>query len=217
MILTFELPNKDVVYYQEEKHRYYVNGIMVPSITQLVEAYFGNIYGDIPEDVLQRAAEYGTAVHQEIQANLEGNTIEVNYVETDNFLNVIAPRLYLEPIQCEQIVVIYDKRGAPIAAGRYDLLAYTTEQKIKTLIDFKTTSTLHRQQVIFQLNLYKRGAYQSQYLTKEEYEKILLNVVQLKHEIKKSEYLPNLPDSTLDKMIDKALENYYIDKEMEGL
>ena len=210
------LPNNDVVDYDDSTHSYFVNGVRVPSITQLISCYFGDIYGDIPEDVLSKAAEHGTNVHKEIQDILEGNSIEMNYIETSNFINVLAPRLFLEPINCEKIVVIYDGK-IPIAAGRYDLFACATEWHKKTLIDFKTTSVIHRQRVIFQLNLYKLGAYQSGYITKEEYESLVLCVCQLKGEIKKYEYLPNLPEMTVKIMIDKSLQNYYIDKELEDI
>ena len=70
-----------------------------------------------------------------------------------------------------------------VAAGRFDLLCEV--DGVLTLADFKTTSTIHRQLVTAQLNLYAIAAYQSGYIKTTD---IALGVIHLSG--LKSRFLP---------------------------
>ena len=75
------------------------------------------------------------------------------------------------------MVVLYDN-GKPVAAGRFDLLCNVNGKL--TLADFKTTSTIHKQLVTAQLNLYLKAARQSGYIDPEA--DVDLQVIQLSGE-----------------------------------
>ena len=56
------------VEYNEEWHTYRINGVIVPSVTQLLS---DDTYINVDPVVLERAAKKGTLVHKEIQEWLE--------------------------------------------------------------------------------------------------------------------------------------------------
>ena len=51
----------------EDEHLYLVDGVIVPSITQILSHRFGRKYAHVRRDVLERAAQAGTAVHEAIE------------------------------------------------------------------------------------------------------------------------------------------------------
>lgn len=165
------LPNGEEVKYYDDTHTYIVRGREVPSITTLLKTVYGDNYSAVDPDLLKRSADYGTAVHQELDnlINLRdlGYDIEdlMNYQETKNYFHYVEPMYKIKPVLTEQIVVLYDKDKEPIAAGRFDLICEA--DGVKTLADFKTTTTIHRQLVSAQLNLYRRAACQSGYIEDE--------------------------------------------------
>ena len=56
-----------VVEYIDESHTYLVDGIILPSITQILKVKFGNKYQGISKEVLDNAAAKGTRVHEAIE------------------------------------------------------------------------------------------------------------------------------------------------------
>ena len=53
--------------YIDEDHIYLVNGVIVPSITQLLKVKFGRKYEGIDQETLNKAADAGTKVHEAIE------------------------------------------------------------------------------------------------------------------------------------------------------
>ena len=56
-----------MVEYIGETHTYLVDGVIVPSVTQLLQFKFPNKYSGIPQKVLDSKAEYGTKIHKLIE------------------------------------------------------------------------------------------------------------------------------------------------------
>ncbi len=48
----------------EKGHRYELDGVEIPSVSEVTEILSKEVYGDIDEDILKRAAAKGTAVHE---------------------------------------------------------------------------------------------------------------------------------------------------------
>lgn len=148
--------NGDVLEFIEDEHLYLVNGVIVPSITQLLKHKFGSKYDHVDSVTLNRAAEKGTAVHQAIQDYCEQG-IESDLPELRGF-KWLQKQYGFEVIGNEIPVILYD--GAPIAAGRLDLVL-----KMGDKIgggDIKRTSALDKEYLAYQLNLY-RIAYRQSY------------------------------------------------------
>ena len=53
--------------YDDETHTYIVDGIIVPSVTQILGRKFGHKYDDVSAETLNKAAERGTAIHKAIE------------------------------------------------------------------------------------------------------------------------------------------------------
>lgn len=140
--------------YIDDIHVYLCDGVIVPSVTQILKLKFGSKYDNVSRQTLQRAAEKGTAVHSAIE----------NYCKTgeDNGLKEVhnfkfLQRAYNFKVVGNEIPVILFMDGTPVSAGRLDLVL-EHDGKIG-LADIKRTATLDKEYLAYQLNLY-RIAYQ---------------------------------------------------------
>lgn len=162
------LPSGVEVVFLPAEHKYFVNGVEVPSITTLISNYYGNKYAMVRPEILKAAAEYGTNVHKELETliNLRqkcpGAPLISDFEEVNNYFNFVEPIYGIEPIMTEKVIVLYGPDGKVAAAGRFDM--FCTVKGKKTLVDFKTTSAINRQSVSAQLNLYLQGLLQSGYV-----------------------------------------------------
>lgn len=138
--------------YIDETHTYLVDGVIVPSITQILKIKFGNKYAEVSAEVLQNAAEKGTAVHKAIEKYCKTGEIE-NLIEVKNF--IFLQKQYKFEVLENEVPIILFKNDEPIAAGRLDIVL-----KIDNVIgggDIKRTSVLDKEYLAYQLNLYRIG------------------------------------------------------------
>lgn len=141
----------------EDEHIYLVDGVVVPSITQILAYKFGGKYAYVKRDVLERAAQAGTAVHEAIYDFCTfGKQSDLPEVRNFSFLQ----RQYGFTVIGGEVPVILFDGEKPIAAGRLDLVLRS--DGLTELADIKRTSTLDKEYLAYQLNLY-RIAYQQDY------------------------------------------------------
>lgn len=148
-----------VLEYIDETHTYLYDGVVLPSITQLLKVKFGNKYNGIPKETLERASVQGTAVHKAIE-DYEQQGIESDVPELRNY-KFLKKAYNFECIDNEVPVVLFNN-GEAVACGRLDLVL--TEGDSIGLGDIKRTSALDKNYLAYQLNLY-RIAYQQCYGT----------------------------------------------------
>ena len=141
----------------DETHTYLYDGIVLPSITQLLKVKFGGKYDGIPKATLERAAELGTAVHKAIE-DFERQGIETDLPELRNWK--FLKKMYNFGCLDNEVPVVLFKDGEAVAAGRLDLVL--VEKSSIGLGDIKRTATLDKQYLTYQLNCY-RMAYQQCY------------------------------------------------------
>ena len=146
-----------VLEYIDETHTYIYDGVVLPSITQLLKVKFGSKYNCIPKKTLERAAEQGTAAHKAIE-DYEQSGAESNLPELRNYK--FLKRAYKFECMANEVPVVLFWDGEPVAAGRLDLVLQEGEQI--GLGDIKRTSALDKNYLAYQLNLY-RIAYQQCY------------------------------------------------------
>lgn len=158
---TFIIKNHSLEYI-DEIHSYLVDGIVVPSVTQLLNNKFKNKYENVNPYILQRAAEHGTAIHKAVQDYCEQG-IETECEELQNF-KFLQKTFKFQPIKNEVPIIIF-YQDQPVAAGRLDLVIKI--QETLQIADIKTTSTLDKEYLKYQLNLYRIG-YQQCYGEKIE-------------------------------------------------
>lgn len=138
--------------YIDETHSYICDGILIPSITQIMKIKFGNKYSGVSKEVLNRAAERGTKVHEAIEKLCKTGEVE-DIKEVKNFM--FLQKQYKFEVQENEVPIIIFRNDVPICAGRLDLVL-----NMKGLVgggDIKRTSSLDKEYLAYQLNLYRIG------------------------------------------------------------
>jgi hypothetical protein len=142
--------------YIDETHTYIADGVIVPSITQMLQVKFGNKYNGVSRATLENAAAKGTEVHRAIEQFCKyGEDSELKEVRNFKFLQ---KRYGFEVSGNEIPVILFDKWGLePIAAGRLDLTLAVGAglDYIHGIGDIKRTATLDKNYLAYQLNLYR--------------------------------------------------------------
>ena len=137
------------VVFKEDTHQYFLGDKELLGITStLVHRAYPDTYKDVPEDVLMKAAERGTNVHQTIQF-CEENKIEGSTPEYISY-KAMKEANGLTYVTNEYIVTDGERYASAI-----DLVFVDGEGKI-VIGDIKTTYIPHYDNVALQLSVYKR-------------------------------------------------------------
>ena len=155
MVESWEI-NGFTLEYIDDTHTYLVDGIIVPSITQLIKMKFKNKYDAVPKEVLKKAADKGTAMHLAIELYEKENK-ESDLVELKNY-KFLKKHLKWNVIQSEIPIILF-YNGKPIAAGRLDQVIEMNGKK--GINDLKRTASFDKEYVALQTNLYRIGYKQS--------------------------------------------------------
>ena len=151
---TIVLPSGHRLDYIDDTHTYRVDGLIVPSVTQLLKRKFGGKYDSIPTETLRKASERGTKIHKAIECYCRGFDDGSKEVRNFKFLK----KYYgFETVNNELPIVL--KFGGKIYAGRLDLILKMNDEL--SVADIKTTSSLDKEYLGHQLNLYRIGVEQS--------------------------------------------------------
>ncbi|WP_455095871.1 PD-(D/E)XK nuclease family protein [Prevotella koreensis] len=136
------------VLFNHEEHRYFLNGKELHGITSILKKQlFKDKYKDIPQFVLDKAAERGTMIHENIELYDAGFEPAVSSPELNNY-KLIKNAHELITIANEYIVT----DGSNFASG-IDLVLGDKEDNI-ILADIKTTSVLDKEYTQWQLSIY---------------------------------------------------------------
>lgn len=146
----------------EDAHIYLYDGVILQSITQILKTKFGKKYDGIDKATLNRASELGTQTHEAIERYCRYGE-ESDIPELRNF-KFLQKQYGFNVIYNEIPVVLHDDSGQPISAGRLDMVISMDGKN--GLADVKRTSTLDKEYLAYQLNLY-RIAYIQTYSTNE--------------------------------------------------
>lgn len=193
---TWEIAGHTLEYY-EDTHTYLVDGLEVPSITQLMKVKFESKYEGIDKDILNRAAQNGTRIHEAIENYCKTGEVE-DYKEVRNVL-FLQKQYKFEVLENEVPVIIF-KDNTPVCAGRLDLVL-----KMNNKIgggDIKRTSSLDKEYLAYQLNLYRIG-YKQCYGVEWEF----LRGIHLREDTRKYAPIP------INEKMAWGLINEYLEKE----
>lgn len=139
--------------FYDDKHRYTVDGEEVPSVSELTRFLTREVYTEVPQYILDTAADRGTRVHKATEAIDKFGSVEIDsdlapYLQAYvNFLKEKSP--FWEKIEWP---ICNDK----LYAGTVD--RYGTIDDVPVIVDIKTTQTitgLHKVLYTAQLNLYR--------------------------------------------------------------
>ena len=156
MIESWEIAGGTLEYI-DESHTYIYDGIILPSITQILKTKFGNKYDGVDTKVLQRASEKGTEVHQAIEDYEKRSIDNPACTELRNY-KFLKKQFGFNCIDNEVPIVLFYE-GKPVSAGRVDLIL-EDEGKVG-IADIKRTSVFDKEYVAYQTNLYRIGYQQS--------------------------------------------------------
>lgn len=143
-----ELNKNTRVLFDSVSHSYLLDGKkLIIGVTELMKKHnLAPDYGDVPEAILRKAAEEGTAIHQEIEAYDDGESL-------------FASELI------DQYKKLCEERGLKSLASEYlvsdnELVASSIDKVYETkngvyLVDIKTTLKYHRRALEVQLGIYK--------------------------------------------------------------
>lgn len=178
MIKTYEYENYTLEF-DDEAHRYIVNGIITPSVSKLLSLKFDD-YPNVPKAVLQAAADRGTEMHKAIEV-YEKTGKESDLQEFRNYL-FLKRHFKIENVENE-LPVAYFEDGLPIFAGTIDQVCRING--VLAINDFKRVSAPNKEKIAYQINLY-RLAYNQTFGVEVK----ALSFMQLRESVRKITQLP---------------------------
>ena len=134
----------------EEGHIYLVDGVITPSVSDLIKFIFPDKYDGVPENILNKKAEFGTIVHKAVECFekqekiLKLNTYQKLCLEEYKLLKEKHNIIALE----QEIMVNYENKYC----GRFDMIANIENEYC--LCDIKTTAELDTESISWQLSYY---------------------------------------------------------------
>lgn len=141
----------------EEGHIYLYNGIIIPSVTQILGMIFPNKYKNVDPEILKKKAEFGTTGHLIIEhldinnsdialtSILKGQNEELEYC-IEQYIN-LCKTFKIKPLEHEKMIHYENKY-----AGTLDLIANV--DGIESLCDIKFTYKCDKEYLSWQLGMY---------------------------------------------------------------
>lgn len=140
--------NESRVVFQEESHTYDLDGKKLHGVTDIVKWVFNETYDGIPADVLQRAAERGTAVHKACELfDIMGIVSPMEEREVDAYRELCEAN-GLKALTSEYLV-----SNEKTTASSIDKV-FEPKGDVYPLADIKGTSQYHEENVALQLSIY---------------------------------------------------------------
>ena len=144
-----------MISFDKETHTYTNDGRLLLSVTEVIKRYvFPDMYSNVPEEVLAKAAERGTATHAIIERYINDSLTNEDYEEhkadIDALLNEIT-KMHFFLAQSERTV-----SDGELLAGTIDIIGICNDGITERLMiaDIKTTSKLNIEYLQWQLSLY---------------------------------------------------------------
>jgi hypothetical protein len=139
---------QSAVIFNEEQHTYSLDGKELSGITSIIKRYvFPDMYKNVSESVLNKAAERGTRIHNLIQMWTVGVLSNDDIQELQPFLDAYYAS-GLDGYEAEYLVSDNES-----VASSIDLVCLDKDNNI-VLCDIKTTSVLHTEYLQWQLSIY---------------------------------------------------------------
>lgn len=142
----------EVIEFIDESHTYIKNGIIVPSVSDILKFIFPNKYDGIPRHILNAKAEWGTHIHDAIEKYNNGEEFNLTPLEMQTFNEYV--RLKKEhdiKVLSQEEMISYGYEYC----GRLDSISIV--DGYVTLLDYKTTSKLDKESLSWQLSMYALG------------------------------------------------------------
>lgn len=138
--------------YDEENHKYYVDGEEKPSVTEIANPISFERLNALQETLLERARARGSRCHELFEEYLLIGDIDIDEIETDYIPYVQQFVLWCKTYR-PKVIYTEKKLFGDEFCGTADCLAKIDNEMV--LIDYKTTSALDVKSLSVQLAGYK--------------------------------------------------------------
>lgn len=137
----------------EETHQYLLDGVLLPSVSEILHFIFPDKYKGVSKETLNKKAKYGSIMHEYIEKFENGKYKELPQLDLYQKMSFkqycrLKTKYDIEVIEQEKMIHYED-----IYAGRFDMIANINGKKC--LCDIKTTSELDIEYLSWQLSLYE--------------------------------------------------------------
>lgn len=139
--------------FDERTHTYKLNGIVLPSVTTIMKPLSDNKYSTVREDVLENAANKGSAVHNAIENYLKFGIEDISEEHKAYFSAFLKFMSEKQPIILATESKVYHKILR--YSGTVDLVCIINGEVV--LIDVKTTAVLMDMLTKVQLEAYAKA------------------------------------------------------------
>ena len=153
-----------MVEFIENGHIYLVDGVITPSVSEILNFIFPDKYSNVPKKILNSKAEYGSRVHEAIECLEEGKTLpSLNYLQEVSIeqWEKLKTENKIEVIEQEKMVNYGNHY-----CGRFDMIANVNGAY--SLCDIKTTAKLDKESLSWQLSFYALAHNPDKYETEFE-------------------------------------------------
>lgn len=131
------------VEFNQKLHTYHINGVQLGGVTRIVQWMYPDTYRNISHEVLEKAAERGSFIHENIELADSLGIVPTQCPEAMEYIK-LRDEWGLKPLANEYLVT----DGKAIASsidGVYEDLS---------IADYKCTSKIHKENVRLQLSIY---------------------------------------------------------------
>lgn len=149
-----------MIEFDKENHIYTICGKQVPSVTQILKEVFPNKYDGIPQEILNKKAQYGTELHKYIEIIEKKKPKKpLAYIKRyykPNIYQEESLKQYLKIKEENKINVIANEKLVFYSlyyCGTLDMIAKVNGKT--AIIDIKTTAELDELYVSYQNSLYE--------------------------------------------------------------
>ena len=153
-----------MITFLDEPHIYLVDGIITPSVSEILHFIFPDKYKGVDKRILNRKAEYGTTIHESIEmyeANIQTMQLEdafnvVIQAKDLNYIQEASLRQYVKLKREKKLMVLEQEQMIQYQrkyAGRFDMIANVNGAL--SLCDIKTTAQLDEEYLSWQLSYYE--------------------------------------------------------------
>lgn len=153
-----------MIEFLEEPHIYLVDGVITPSVSEILHFIFPDKYKGVDRRILNKKAQYGTTIHESIEmyeANIKTMSIqeafdvtiqakELSYIQEASLRQYLKlkGRYKIDVLEQEMMIQYKGKY-----AGRFDMIADISGAIC--LCDIKTTAELDEEYLSWQLSYYE--------------------------------------------------------------
>lgn len=147
------LPEFKELVFEEKSHRYLLNGYSIPSVTTIMKPLSNAHYGSIDQEVLKKAANKGTIVHDAAENYMLFGVEDIAPEFEGYFYAFKKWTMDYNPIPIKPEYRLYHK--VLNYAGTADLPCYISGKL--ALVDYKTTATIAESLTRVQLEAYRKA------------------------------------------------------------